>query len=333
MSERRSIIAAANTGLRSAGTGANNTGVGTVAWTNLTNGGSSNDVYVSAALSPTRDFAVDDNSVRIYDGSAFVGTDQASATNWALADATRTYGGAGLLMGLAGIKPATINASSFGCGISAQRDASTPESNYFLATNFGFTIPSSARITGLEIQVECHYENSVSSCFVAGTLILTPHGWVPIDYIKLGDWVISFDRLTRKIKVDRVVALLGKIVKRTYRVKAGRSQAIVTDNHKFLTLTGYKPLSELRVGSIVYLGVDITPTPIEEIDMVRGEQEVYDLQTEFYHSFIAEDFIVHNLLFIFGSTTAFIDHVQMRVYYNQLVDVIGSSAMMVPIGR
>lgn len=322
--------------MRSVGTGANNTAVGTVAWGNLTNGGSSNDVFVTATLSATQDFAVDDNSVRIYDGANFVGTDQASATNWALStDSTRTYGGAGSLMGLTGasaIKPTTINASGFGCGISCQRDASTPETNYFLATNFGFTIPSSARITGYEIQVECHYDNSLGACFTEGTLILTPYGWVPIEYIKLGDQVISYDQVSGKMKVDRVTGLLAKIVRRTFYVKAGRSKVFVTPNHLFLTLTGYKAINELRVGSIVFVGVDRRPVEIEEIVLVRGEQKVYDLETERYHSFLAEDLIVHNIL-VSGSTSASIDHVQMRIYYNLPVDLIGASGHMVPVGR
>lgn len=309
---RRSTIA--DTGFLNPGTTADDSTVGTVTWTNTSNVTSSNDTYASASISATADYAVDDNSVRLYSGGAFVGDEKASATNWNLTtDATRTYGGAAVLWGLTPSESDVEN-SGWGVGISCQRDASTPESHYLLATNFGVSISASS-IDGIEVAVECHYENGLGGAsFVVGTLVLTPTGPVRNDLLKIGDIVIAFDK-HGDLRNQRVVGI-KRAVRRVFRVVANGKEALVTATEKFLVGGNvFKKLSELGVGDTIYRAVDglLVPVVIECIERV-GSDEVISLEIEKDHTYIAAGFAVHNVM-ISGSTTAYIDHIKMKIYY------------------
>ena len=66
------------------------------------------------------------------------------------------------------------------------------------------------------------------SCFVAGTLILSTRGWIPIEDIRLGDFV-----LTHKNRWKRVYSTMQSL-KKTVTVKGhGHCGLGVTPEHKF----------------------------------------------------------------------------------------------------
>lgn len=331
-------MAVRDTGATNAGTFASDSTVGTIPWTNPSNAASSNDVWATAAISGTTDYIVDDNSIRIFNGSAYVGNDKASATDWPFTtDGTRTYGSSTDLWGLTGasaLKASTINASTFGVGISCQRDASTPESYYEKCTNFGFVLPSSARPVGYVLTVECHYDNGLGGAsFVEGTLITTPTGFVRNDLIRLGDLVVAFDK-RGNFTSQRVIGI-KRGIRRVFRLVAGGIEAFPTTTEKFLVGNNiFKQLSELRVGDTIYrqgIGL-LVPAVIEHISKV-GNENVISFEIENDHTYLAGGFAVHNMPIISGSTTAYIDHVQFRIYFVTPKDIMGTIGHMIPISR
>ena len=68
-------------------------------------------------------------------------------------------------------------------------------------------------------------------CFAAGTMVLTPSGYVPIETLKVGDAVISGEGVERKVEaVGNKLADIGslKII--------GRPEIFCTDNHPFMCI-------------------------------------------------------------------------------------------------
>ena len=87
-------------------------------------------------------------------------------------------------------------------------------------------------------------------CFAAGTLVLTPSGYVPIEELTVGDTVINYDQQTSKFKEDVVVKchtnLEHTASEKMYELKMDNGDVIkVTGNHKFLTKTGWVRADEL----------------------------------------------------------------------------------------
>jgi hypothetical protein len=90
----------------------------------------------------------------------------------------------------------------------------------------------------------------VDECFAAGTPILTPTGYTPIEQLKPGDIVINYDEQTNQFKEDYVIKLHENLVKSThekmYEIQFDNGTVLeVTGNHKFLTDTGWVRADEL----------------------------------------------------------------------------------------
>lgn len=68
-------------------------------------------------------------------------------------------------------------------------------------------------------------------CFVAGTMVLTPTGYVPIESLNVGDIVISGEGIERKVKaIGHKFADIGAIK------ILGRPEIFCTENHPFMCL-------------------------------------------------------------------------------------------------
>lgn len=66
-------------------------------------------------------------------------------------------------------------------------------------------------------------------CFVAGTMVLTPKGYVPIETLKVGDSVISGEGIERKVEaVGNKISYVGNIK------ILGRPEITCTANHPFM---------------------------------------------------------------------------------------------------
>jgi replicative DNA helicase len=64
-----------------------------------------------------------------------------------------------------------------------------------------------------------------------------------------------------------------------------------TTNHKFLTVTGWRRLDQLKPGMEIALSGGL-----DRINSIspEGEDDVYDLTVEGLHNFVASDIVVHN---------------------------------------
>ena len=129
----------------------------------------------------------------------------------------------------------------------------------------------------------------VHTCLAEGTVIETPSGPRPIESLREGDEVLSYD-------VDRGVKAMTRVV----AVRMLSAPAIlqfgelrVTGEHPIYTPAGWLPAAELTAKSEVF-GVDGKPFPIGEGQRIDGETKVFCLAVSAPHTYFAAGVLVHN---------------------------------------
>lgn len=92
-------------------------------------------------------------------------------------------------------------------------------------------------------------------CFVAGTLIETPHGSVPIEHIRRGDAVLSFDHLRDEVVVSRVTATREVLSNDICEIHAvsGHSARCTSDHRIYSPGRGYIRADELGSGDRLFV--------------------------------------------------------------------------------
>ena len=211
----------------------------------------------------------------------------------------------------------------------------SPEFNLEFTTSNGQTVKLSngsfataiSASEGSNIEGESFKLIICEECFVRGTKVLTLNGEKPIEEVKVGDFVYSYNHNTRSIELKPVVRsfsqpLYGrKLV--TIRSKSGRSFTC-TDNHPvYIEGKGYTRADNLHIGDLMLSCTYATQGGIcngfKSDDLMQGfiqervlqellskdeireieirevsEVEVFDLTVEDNHNFFAEGCLVHN---------------------------------------
>jgi len=128
-------------------------------------------------------------------------------------------------------------------------------------------------------------------CFVAGTLVRTLRGDVPIERVQVGDLVLTsqgWRRVLRTFDNGEREVITAKI-----ETAGGTFELTGTPDHKIKTESGWKPLSELTNKDVIFSfngKASINAISIE----ARGTQHVYDIEVEEAHEFYAGGVLVHN---------------------------------------
>lgn len=89
-------------------------------------------------------------------------------------------------------------------------------------------------------------------CFVAGTLIMTATGLMPIEDVKQGDMVKSFNPGTLEVSAKEVEATFIKETSKLTHVSVGNEEITTTPNHPFYVIDrGFVEAGKLRAGDIL----------------------------------------------------------------------------------
>lgn len=131
-------------------------------------------------------------------------------------------------------------------------------------------------------------------CFLAGTLVQTLSGTVPIDHLDIGDQVLSFE--DGVMQTSEVLDVHQVERDYFYTIRTTDSEVNATAEHPFYTNQGYVTVENLKQGDSIYLleNNSLSKEEIISISLVNQKTEAYNLQVSDPHTFFANDFAVHN---------------------------------------
>lgn len=186
-------------GPNSPGTTTDDSSIGTFAWANPGNAQVSDNVYsVLTAIGATSFYAgpngtgVVDGPVKLVKGGTISGSDLSASTNLSTSDTYISYGGPNSLWGLSWT-PSEINNSNFGAAFAVMdsKDGAS-QSHYLKATNFAFSIPAPATISGIKVQVEAK----------ADVAAFSVHGDAYVDHVRITVYYVISGNLYSQTLTD-----------------------------------------------------------------------------------------------------------------------------------
>lgn len=135
-------------------------------------------------------------------------------------------------------------------------------------------------------------------CFVAGTLISTPYGLIPIEQIKAGDIVYSFDEDTELVSENIVEEVFVRETTELVNINVGSEAIRSTPDHPFyVPKKGFTNATELRAGDIL-LSINGDYVIIEKIqhEILEAPISVYNFRVANDHTYYvgSKSLGVHN---------------------------------------
>ena len=127
------------------------------------------------------------------------------------------------------------------------------------------------------------------NCLARGTLIETPTGAKPVEQLSVGDRVWGFD-LERKEPILAKISA-ARVISASETVRVGRLQ--VTPDHPLYVDGEWKPAGKLKPADVL-LGIDLSRQPASDIEILKGDVEVYDISVAGPENFFAGGVLVHN---------------------------------------
>ena len=137
------------------------------------------------------------------------------------------------------------------------------------------------------------------TCFVIGTKVLTPNGYLNIENIKIGDMVLSKNEKTNEIEAKEVTKTFEHNYNgNTYKIFTENSNVEATYNHPFYVKNqGWIEAKDLKEGNIL-INADNEELKIQKIEIIKNIKDikVYNLQVKDNHTcFVGLDkVLVHN---------------------------------------
>jgi RHS repeat-associated protein len=128
-------------------------------------------------------------------------------------------------------------------------------------------------------------------CFLAGTPILMADGTnKPIEKVKVGDLVLSFDEENNLLVADSVKQ---NFIHKTDEYFILNGSLRVTGEHPFYSNGQWIKVNELKIGDSLK-DRDGSLKTITDMQKVKADVLVYNLEVNPYHTYFASGFLVHN---------------------------------------
>ena len=135
-------------------------------------------------------------------------------------------------------------------------------------------------------------------CFIAGTLVATKTGLVPIEDIKPGDLVWATDEKTGETALKEVVQLFRNETEEWVHVTVDGEEITCTPNHPFYSpVKGWTSAIDLRAGDIlVMLNGEYVVVEQVQHELLESPETTYNFEVEDFHTYYVGDteVLVHN---------------------------------------
>jgi RHS repeat-associated protein len=135
-----------------------------------------------------------------------------------------------------------------------------------------------------------------AQCFVAGTLIAVEKGEKPIENIKEGDRVWSYNEATGTAEVQHVVKLFRKTAKHKVTISIGATIIETTLEHPFWQKSkGWTPAKDLKTGDQLFT-LGTKEVLVTEVKITEVEFTVYNFEVSKTHTYYVSgnQVLVHN---------------------------------------
>lgn len=138
----------------------------------------------------------------------------------------------------------------------------------------------------------------IGSCFVAGTLVATPDGDVPIERLKIGHEVYCYDIENQRITRGTVSATM-RHPRRQYLtlVRADGSRLQVTKEHPIYDTERRRFVAAeqaLGIAPLLRTATGAEPTSLLAIGNETGSADVFNITVTSQHNYFAGGLLVHN---------------------------------------
>ncbi len=135
-------------------------------------------------------------------------------------------------------------------------------------------------------------------CFIAGTLVSTKAGLVPIEEIQPGDLVWASDPETGETALKEVVQLFRNETEEWIHVTVDDEEITCTPNHPFYSpVKGWTSACDLRAGDIL-VTVNGEYVVVEKVqhELLENPETTYNFEVEGFHTYYVGDteVLVHN---------------------------------------
>ena len=135
-----------------------------------------------------------------------------------------------------------------------------------------------------------------TTCFTAGTQITMANGsYKNIENIVAGDVVKTYDERKKRVTKARVLEVFHHAPEETtdyYLIINGNLR--VTPNHIMNINYQWKPAGDLKIGDVLQ-NIKGQKVNVYSVEKVYARQPVFNLEIEKYHTFYAENVLVHNV--------------------------------------
>ena len=138
----------------------------------------------------------------------------------------------------------------------------------------------------------------MGACFIAGTLISTETGLLPIERINEGDCVYAYDEENNSVNLNRVVRTFVREETTIVAIKLSDSEIVTTTEHPFWVKgKGWVAASKLQKNDNLWtIENEFIPVLSVEIKTLDNPVLVYNFEVEYAHSYFVseEKILVHN---------------------------------------
>ncbi len=135
-------------------------------------------------------------------------------------------------------------------------------------------------------------------CFIAGTLVVTKSGLVPIEDIKPGDMVWATDEKTGETALKEVVQIFRNETEEWVHITVNGEEITCTPMHPFYSpVKGWTSAVDLRAGDIlVMLNGEYVVVEKVQHELLENPEITYNFEVEDYHTYFVgnSEILVHN---------------------------------------
>ncbi len=134
-------------------------------------------------------------------------------------------------------------------------------------------------------------------CFASGTLVYSKNSLTPIENIKTGDTVYSYNIEIDKVELSRVVNTLNRTTQGIYEIAAGNETINVTAEHPFYVVgKGWIKTKDLQAGYVLKSSDSKATIKISGIKELSKAVTVYNIEVDGNHNYFVtgSTVLVHN---------------------------------------